>query len=312
MNPRQAALAMLLGALICVASPSMAGRPASEDVPLVADALERRAATLTAACGESTVDDALVAAAEQLTAAQGGVAVAAAVANAVRTVELADAAAEVCAQPLPHLAAPPRSITIDPVRRAELVNRLQTWGEPEAAHAWARLIATDPTSSPKQTLQCRCFGDAVRGVPVLYGAFSAEAASRWRRYSLLGEVVLGGCVEGPPLVCPDGCWPDIWRPGDPELPPRDIRWRSLDDLQVGVAGVRPAVPAWTPDPRAHEALSGCLGDRELARARRDTSGAWTAWGGSDRDVCLAAWAAEHLLDPQIDRLAVTPEEASVP
>lgn len=75
-------------------------------------------------------------------------------------------------------------------------------------------------------------------------------------------------------------------------------------LQVGVAGELAVVPDWTPDLSAPEALGACLGQRKLGRARRGEDGVWAAWHDNDRDTCVAAWAAAHLTEMRIDRLAV--------
>lgn len=300
--------------MLGLAPPARAAMPAAADVQLVAQAIERRGVLLADACGAGAQRDSLGAATGQLGNAASGVALAAGVAAVVRAAEEADAAADDCAAALPHLPAGPVRYAFDPARIAGAADRIRAWGEDEAAGAWARIAAAGaPRRNDRGAAEvCRCFGEAVRGVRIVYGYPTAEMTAWLRSYELLGELRHGGCELGSPLACPDGCWPDRVRLGDPHLPPRDSAWQLLGELQLGVAGDRAAVPGWAPDPNAAGALSACLGDRKLARARRAVDGAWAPWDDSARDMCVAAWAEVHLTDARIDRLAVLRAEEVAP
>lgn len=156
-----------------------------------------------------------------------------------------------------------------------------------------------PTALAKPLIVCRCEGDVVRGVPMVYGY---PPASDDALLELLGEVRNGGCEIGPPIGCPTGCTPDHRRPSDPRFPLRAATSIGQGPLLLAVAGTKRSIRRFDVRDPSWIAPAVCLGDRRLAQAERDGAGRWAPHEPeNERDRCLAAWAAERL-EAGIDRV----------
>lgn len=288
------------------------------DAALVAAALTRREAALEAeGCPPRGWEPGLRRAAAGLAAGvdQGPVPHARAVFDVFVAASEADARSAECAlaasaPPDGRPRSPPRSHQATPDDLYDVAGRLTAWGEPEAAAAWRRIAevaATPRTPAPDPTL-CRCMAQAQPGLRVVYGYPGPTLSAR----SLLGEVVLGGCVvpESPEaLACSPGCWPDVLRDGErPPVSTRHTGFSSGAGLIVGVAGTARAAARWeatgggrtaAASEAAFTTLAECLAGAPAAQAIRTAEG-WaphsTGVGGS----CLAAWMNEQLPDGGAD------------
>ncbi|MCB9758474.1 MAG: hypothetical protein H6739_01405 [Alphaproteobacteria bacterium] len=289
----------------------------ADDAAIVADALRRQGARLEAeGCAEAgkTVERAAVRLDFGLTGDTAEQALG--LSQVTDRVERAASEEFECVNgftPLPQTAT---SMALPiPYSLTDVGDQLARWGEPEAADAWARLIAPalpplTRTGAPPDG--CRCMSELRPALPLVYGYPSTTLLL----LSDLNVVALGGCMvsdHDPILACSTGCYEDARRPEDPPAEPRPV-WRIIEDrdtvlVMIGSPSAFETAGRSLPKRRDLAPLQACVAEKSPAIAIADEEGAFMPRDDVDSaqhaaDACLADWADANLADAGLSRVGV--------